>query len=288
MPGSPVRLLITIAFLCSFIYTIHYNASYILIVHANQTSELPAVKITSHVQNQQVQTGRLSITGVSTDDSTTDCDVYIILNEIKPYQRVNPTGKNNTTEEDHDYSTWNHTFTPEYATILEGNNRMVSKITCIDHFSINNENLTKFNSLNVTGMGIIDNAIDSEPEIQARELPTNATYSALVQLQDPDSTNTNLDNEISNPNHLQNTKSQNDKQDDDDDDDDDDKVSNEKEDKKNDSDSNGADYSSSSRNEDEEGEDFKDFIEQLHDRVSGQVKEQLREQLRESGIDLPG
>jgi hypothetical protein len=32
--------------------------------------------------------------GVSTDNSTSVCEVYMILNEIKPYQRVNPTGNN--------------------------------------------------------------------------------------------------------------------------------------------------------------------------------------------------
>lgn len=252
-------------------------------VYANQTSELPGVKITSHVQNQHVQTGRFSITGVSTDNSTTDCDVYIILNEIRPYQRANPTGNNNTTAEDnHDYSTWNYTFTPEYATILEDNNRMVSKITCIDHFSINDENLSKFNSLNVTGIRMTDNATHASSEVQSLEIPTNTTYSDLVQLQDPDSMNINLYDEISNPNRLQNTKVQNDRQDDDY------EVSNEKADKKDDSDSDGADYSSSSnsRNDDNEEEDFKDFVEQLHDRVSDQVRQQLREQLRESGIDL--
>lgn len=96
--------------------------------------------------------------GVSTDNLISVCEVYMILNEIKPYQRVNPTGNNVTGNPD--YSTWNYTFTPEYATIQEGNNRMVSKITCIDHSGISSENLTKFNSLNVTGIRIEDNAIN--------------------------------------------------------------------------------------------------------------------------------
>ena len=263
---SRVRVLLIITFLCSLIYVLQYNVNYILTVHANQTPQLPGVKITSQMQNQQIPTGMLSIMGVSTDNSTTDCEVYIILNEIKPYQRVNPTG-NKTTEEDHDYSTWNYTFTPDYTTIQEGNNRMVSKITCSDHFSINNENLTKFNSLNVTG-------------VQSLQLPTNTTYSDLVQLQDLDSTNNDSDNMVSNPNQLQTTNTQNDKQDEEGDD----KVSNEREGNEDGSDNNDVDYSSSSRNIDEEEEvDDKDFIEELHDRVLDQV----REQLRESGIDLP-
>lgn len=165
--------------------------------------------------------------GVSTDNSTTDCEVYIILNEIKPYQRVNPTG-HNTTEVDHDYSTWNYTFTPDYEAIQEDNNRMVSKITCIDPSTINNENLTKFNSLNVTGIRIADNDINSELQVPPLLGPsTNMTYSDLVQLQDLDSNNTNSDNAVSNPNQLQNTNTQNDKQDEEGDD----KVSNERDQK---------------------------------------------------------
>jgi hypothetical protein len=46
----------------------------------------------------------LSIMGISTDNSTSVCEVYMILNEIKPYQQVNPTGNNNVTD-NRDYST---------------------------------------------------------------------------------------------------------------------------------------------------------------------------------------
>lgn len=269
MPGSLGIFLIAIASLCSFIYTVHCNVNYFLLVYANQISELPGVKITSHVQNQQVQTGRLSITGVSTDNSTTDCDVYIILNEIRPYQRVIPTGNDNSAEDDYDYSTWNYTLAPEYSTILEGNNRMVSKITCIDHSGFSNENLTKFNSLNVTGIRVTDNATRANQVVQSPGLPSNTTYSDLVQLQDPDSTNANLDNAVSNKKEDGTGVI--------------DEVENEKEE---DSDSDGSD--DINRNEEDEDEDYaKEFIEELHERISKQVREQLEEQLGESSIDLP-
>jgi hypothetical protein len=108
----------------------------------------------------------LSIMGVSTDNSSSVCDVYIILNETRPYQRVYPTGSSVTGN--NDYSTWNYTFAPEYATIQEGNNRTVSKITCLDRSSVNNnnENLTKFNSLNLTGIGFGNNTNNLEPSTQ--------------------------------------------------------------------------------------------------------------------------
>jgi hypothetical protein len=244
MLRSPVRSLIMAATLCSLLSTIYYNINYILMVHANQTPQLPGVKIISQIQNQQVPAGTLSITGVSTDNSTTDCDVYVILNEVRPYQRVNPSG-NNTIGENRNYSTWNYTFTPDYATIQEGNNRMVAKITCNDQLSINNENLTKFNSLNVTGIRTVDNAVNSELQVPSLPEPSiNMTYSDLVQLQDRDSNNTNSDKAVSNPNQSQDTNTQIDEQD--------------------------------------EGDDTKDFIEELHERVLDQV----REQLRKSGIDV--
>jgi hypothetical protein len=135
--------------------------------------------------------------GVSTDNLISVCEVYMILNEIKPYQRVNPTGNNVTGNRD--YSTWNYTFTPEYATIQEGNNQIVSKITCIDRSGISSKNLTKFNSLNVTGIRIEDNAINSE--LSTLENPflqlTAKNYSASLQLQDLVSINPNPNNTVS-------------------------------------------------------------------------------------------
>jgi hypothetical protein len=88
-----------------------YDISRTLLVYADQAAQIPDVKITSHVQGQRVPTGMLSIMGVSTDNSSSICDVYIILNEIRPYQRVYLTGSNVTGN--NDYSTWNYTFAPD-------------------------------------------------------------------------------------------------------------------------------------------------------------------------------
>lgn len=198
----------------------------------------------------------------------------MILNEIKPYQRVNPTGNNVTGNPD--YSTWNYTFTPEYATIQEGNNRMVSKITCIDRSGISNENLTKFNSLNVTGIRIEDNAINSE--LSTLENPflqlTAKNYSASLQLQDLVSINPNPNNTVSYK--IQSINIQEDILDKEGDVGSDDSEN--KDDVNKDED---VDYSiSNSKNEEDENE--RDFLERLHDRVFDQVIERLRE----SGIDF--
>lgn len=116
--------------------------------HSNDTSApLPEVKITSHQKGQLVPVGTLGISGLSSDNLATTCDVHVILNNIKPYQKVASTAKGH-----HDYSSWNFTFVPSYSVIKEGNNKMTAKITCTDDKI--DENVTKYNSLNVTGVAL--------------------------------------------------------------------------------------------------------------------------------------
>ncbi len=111
-------------------------------------SIVPQVKITSLTKGQEVPVGTLSINGVSSDNSASGCDVYVLLNGIKPYQRVTPAGQGDPSNSTMDYSTWRFTFLPAYGLISEGDNKMTAKITCIN----GSINATKFNSLNVTGV----------------------------------------------------------------------------------------------------------------------------------------
>jgi hypothetical protein len=46
-----------------------------------------------------------------------------------------------------DYSVWHYNITPEYASVKLGQNKITAKISCIASHS----NVTKFNSVNVTG-----------------------------------------------------------------------------------------------------------------------------------------
>ncbi|MFY9967218.1 MAG: hypothetical protein WAK50_15920 [Nitrososphaeraceae archaeon] len=111
-------------------------------------SIVPQVKITSLAKGQEVPVGTLSINGVSSDNSSSRCDVYVLLNSIRPYQRVTPAGQGDPNNSTTDYSTWRFTFLPAYGLISEGDNKMTAKITCIN----GSINATKFNSLNVTGV----------------------------------------------------------------------------------------------------------------------------------------
>jgi hypothetical protein len=103
-----------------------------------------AVKITAPTTGQQVPAGQsLIVSGVSSDNSTSECKVSVIVNGEKPYQPAFPKGTGGT----NDYSTWSFMLQPTYTTIREGpDNKITSKLEC-------SPNQTKWYSVNVTGSG---------------------------------------------------------------------------------------------------------------------------------------
>jgi hypothetical protein len=135
---------------------------------------LPQVKIISHTKGQMVPEGTLSINGVSSDDSASTCDVYVILNSIKPYQRVTPTGESGSIDGTKDYSLWKFTFLPTYGLISEGDNKMTAKITCMT----GSLNATKFNSLNVTGVS--STPTNTSTSITQTPVPMQSSENAIT------------------------------------------------------------------------------------------------------------
>ena len=101
------------------------------------------IKITSPSTGQQVPVGELTISGISTDNATTDCTVYADWNDQKPFQKAVATGPGGV----NDYSTWNFTYTKNYNIITNGTNNLTSKLSCLSSPA----NVTKWNSVNVTG-----------------------------------------------------------------------------------------------------------------------------------------
>jgi hypothetical protein len=151
-----------------------------------QVQALPSVKITSHTQNQDVPAGTVTINGISSDTPSDICTVYIILNNIKPYQKVTPVDIGNG--QSNDFSSWKYTFTPAYATIKEGTNKMTSKISCdapMTAISNIDNNLTKFNSLNVTGIATESNNSSNNNSNQLVNPLTNSTFSDPTTFQSP-------------------------------------------------------------------------------------------------------
>ncbi len=120
---------------------------------AQQPTKTVGIKITSPAKGQPVSlTGNnLKISGIASHNGTLACKVYVIVNDMKPYQRALPTGGHNNTN---DYSTWVFNLVPTYTTIKTGTNKITSKLACQEN-NANTSNsstlLTKFYSINVTG-----------------------------------------------------------------------------------------------------------------------------------------
>jgi hypothetical protein len=110
---------------------------------SGETNNTPGVKITSHYQDQQVPIGELNVSGISTDNATSDCQVYLDWNDLKPFQAATATGPAGV----NDYSTWSFLYSKNYHMIKEGNNELTAKVSCGDI-----PGSTKYYSLNVTGM----------------------------------------------------------------------------------------------------------------------------------------
>ena len=123
------------------------------------TSKIPlshgmALKIVSPVKGQHIPTGtNLTVTGVSSDNSSTNCQVSLLLNDLKPYQKTTPTGKSSSGGDD--YSSWRYVLNnSKYGSIKQGINKITSKLTCINtnQPTVANPGVSKWYSINVTGV----------------------------------------------------------------------------------------------------------------------------------------
>ena len=123
------------------------------------TSKIPlshgmALKIVSPVKGQHIPTGtNLTVTGTSSDNSSTNCQISLLLNDLKPYQKATPTGKSSSGGED--YSSWRYVLNNStYSSIKQGINKITSKMTCAntDQPRVINAGVSKWYSINVTGV----------------------------------------------------------------------------------------------------------------------------------------
>ena len=124
-------------------YGLFLSVASINSVFAQQRTEEGGVTITSPKQGQQVPVGQLTISGTSTDNPTTDCQVSVDVNDMKPMQNATATGPGGV----NDFSTWDYNYTRGYHLITEGANELTAKLSCLN----NPMNVTKWNSVNVTG-----------------------------------------------------------------------------------------------------------------------------------------
>jgi hypothetical protein len=124
-----------------------FNMSFSAPSATSQQHTLHMVKIISPAKGERVPVGNdLAISGISAANSNStsiNCQISVIVNSLKPYQKATPTGQNGST----DYSKWNFTLTSKYTSIKEGQNKITAKYSCP-----NNPTSISHNSVNVTGV----------------------------------------------------------------------------------------------------------------------------------------
>jgi hypothetical protein len=140
------------------------------------------IKITSPLTGQQVPMGELMISGESSDNGTSECQVYVDWNNQKPYQRATPTGADNS----QDFSNWTFTYNSSYHTIQEGINDLTSKLTCLGSPS-NPLAMNKWYSINVTGVNsqgsdAVQLPLPIQPSVQDRNTNVNESTSNQIQI----------------------------------------------------------------------------------------------------------
>ena len=121
-------LIIGIAFLNIFVYAENH-------LLFGQVSQLPSIQIPSEtirilnpITGQNVSAGDgLMISGQSSDNNFKNCSVSVIINDVKPYQNAVAKGEGGK----NDFSKWEFELHRNYSQIIEGENKITSKLLCL-------------------------------------------------------------------------------------------------------------------------------------------------------------
>lgn len=131
---------------------------------------------------QRVPIGDLTISGISSDNPSTDCDVSLIWNGSRPYHTAGATGPGG----ENDFSNWSFTFTDDYHPITEGVNKLTSRITCTN--ATPGEYGTKWYSVNVIG-DVFDSSNGSIDNNGNEKVSSDKASGASLNLNTPTVTN---------------------------------------------------------------------------------------------------
>jgi hypothetical protein len=91
-----------------------------------------------------INTQNFTVKGVSTDNSTNNCDVSVLLNGVSPYVKTSARGQNGTD----DFSAWEGLFNSNLH-LNVGENKLTARLLCSDG---NNNQISKYHSVNFTGI----------------------------------------------------------------------------------------------------------------------------------------
>jgi hypothetical protein len=142
----------------------------------------------------------VNISGKSTDNPIADdCQVSVIVNDVKPYQ---PATANGYIGAKNDYSKWFFVLGSNYTSINERTNEITAKLSCLSNSLNNNNNATKWYSINVTGVittnnitvptqlsPVINSSTQNEPNNDESQNPDEEQEEPLVDTTDKNAKN---------------------------------------------------------------------------------------------------
>jgi len=173
------------------------------VVSNTALAQIPAatgigVKIDTPVDSSNLPAGDLTIYGTSSDDDTTNCQVYADWNDLKPMQNVSANGPKGIS----DFSKWSFTYTSNYHNIVEGQNELTSKITC---YESGPSASSKSYSINVTGTKAVSK--NSNDTLQQTKEDTVAESSNILSVKSNNNDNNDLNDaaQQSNQENISNT-----------------------------------------------------------------------------------
>jgi hypothetical protein len=94
-----------------------------------------------------IAVNNFTITGKSVDNQSLDCQVFIIVNDVKPYQKASAIGLNGGD----DFSQWKYALFPDYAKLKIGTNKITAKIECK-----NPMDMLRYDTINIMGTKAYD------------------------------------------------------------------------------------------------------------------------------------
>ena len=107
------------------------------------------VKIDTPKMGDRVSTefGNLTFRGTSVDDESLNCQVLVIVNDVKPYQKASAAGLKG----EDDFSKWTYTLSAGYTKLKSGPNKITAKLDCRDAV-----NVLKYSTIKITGTNFLD------------------------------------------------------------------------------------------------------------------------------------
>jgi predicted MPP superfamily phosphohydrolase len=163
--------------------------------HSQSSEELSSatlptetIKIANPITTQNVSTGgELIISGVSSDNTLKDCSISVIVNDVRPYQIAIAKGTGGI----NDFSQWEFVLRTSYTQIIEGENKITSKLTC-------SSAPPRWYSVFVNGVSNNGNEEISPPAPVESEGQPNIPVTNLSEIADTEITDTEITDNINN------------------------------------------------------------------------------------------